>query len=253
MQENQMKALIKAGKPAFGVSVQFPSAEIVEMVGQLGFDWVMLDAEHGSITPDNIGPMVMAAELHGITPLVRPEKNDPAIINKYLDRGAMGVQVPHVNTAAEAKAVVDACRFYPEGKRGLGGARMSDFGFGISTPEYVKQANKEMLVCVQIEDVEAVENLDEILEVEGIDVFFIGPTDLAQSLGHPGNNGHPDVQKVIKDTFDRIHAAGKASGTPGTAEQAKSNAEARILYHYTHIPTFMSSYGKHFMATVGRS
>lgn len=252
MQENRMKSLIAAKKPAFGVSVQFPSSDIVEMIGQLGFDWVMLDAEHGSITPDNIGPLVMAAELHGITPLVRPEKNDPAIINKYLDRGVMGVQVPHVNTATEAKAVVDACRFHPGGKRGLGGGRMADFGFGVATSDYVKEANSQMLVCVQIEDVEAVENLDEILAVEGVDVFFIGPTDLAQSLGYPGQNSHPEVQKVVQDTFDRIHTAGKASGTPGAAEQAKKNAEAGILYHYTHIPTFMSSYGRKFMETVGR-
>lgn len=252
MQENRMKSLIAAGKPAFGVSVQFPSADIVEMIGELGFDWVMLDAEHGSITPDNIGPLVMAAELHGITPLVRPEKNDPAVINKYLDRGVMGVQVPHVNTAAEARAVVEACRFHPEGKRGLGGGRMADFGFGIATTDYVKQANEQMLVCVQIEDVEAVDNLDGILAVEGVDVFFIGPTDLAQSLGYPGQNSHPDVQKVVQETFARIHAAGKASGTPGAAEQAKKNADAGILYHYTHIPTFMSTYGRHFMESVGR-
>lgn len=249
---NQMKALIKAGKPAYGVSVQFPSAEVVEMIGELGFDWVMLDAEHGSITPDNIGPMILAAEVRGVTPIVRPEKNDPSVINKYLDRGAMGVQVPHVNSAEEAQAVVDACLYYPGGKRGLGGGRMADFGWGVPTSQYVEDANKEMLVCVQIEDVEAVENLDEILAVPNIDVFFIGPTDLAQSMGHPGNNSHPDVQKVVNETFDRIHAAGFASGTPSAAEQAKKNTEAGILYHYTHIPTFMSSYGDHFMKTVGR-
>ena len=248
-----MKKLIKSGKPAFGVSLQFPSPELVEMIGELGFDWVMLDAEHGSITSDNIGPLIMAAELHGITPIVRPEKNDPAVINKYLDRGAMGVQVPHVNTVDDAKAVTDACLFYPDGKRGLGGGRMADFGFGVSTSKYVKEANREMLVCIQIEDVDAVDNLDEILAVDNVDVFFIGPTDLAQSMGHPGNNGHPDVQKLIAEIFDRIHAAGKASGTPGAAEQAKSNAEAGILYHYTHIPTFISAYGKQFMDVVGRS
>ena len=252
MRENRMKSLISAGKPAFGVSVQFPSPEIVEMIGQLGFDWVMLDAEHGSITPDNIGPLVMAAELHGITPIVRPEVNSPAVINKYLDRGVMGVQVPHVNTADEARAAVEACLFHPGGKRGLGGGRMADFGFGIATTDYVKQANEQMLVCVQIEDVEAVANLDEILAVEGIDVFFIGPTDLAQSMGFPGQNGHPDVQKLVQETFRRIHAAGRASGTPGAAEQAKKNADTGILYHYTHIPTFMSTYGRHFMKTVGR-
>jgi 4-hydroxy-2-oxoheptanedioate aldolase len=251
--QNRMKNLIKSGKPAYGVSVQFPSAEIVEMIGELDFDWVMLDAEHGSITPDNIGPMIMAAEIRGITPIVRPEKNDPAIINKYLDRGAMGVQVPHVNTAEEAQAVVEACLYHPNGARGLGGGRMADFGWGAPTAEYVKDANREMLVCVQIEDIAAVENLDEILAVPDIDVFFIGPTDLAQSMGHPGDNGHPEVQKVIKQTFDSIHAAGHASGTPGAAEQAMKNTADGILYHYTHIPAFMSTYGRQFMETVGRA
>ncbi len=157
-----MKRLIKANKPAYGVSVQFPSAEIVEMIGELGFDWVLLDAEHGSITPDNIGPLIMAAEIRGITPIVRPEKNDPAIINKYLDRGAMGVQVPHVNSADEARAAVNACLYHPQGARGLGGGRMADFGWGAPTTEYVVESNREMLVCIQIEDIEAVENLDEI-------------------------------------------------------------------------------------------
>ena len=206
--QNRMKRLIKSGKPAYGVSVQFPSAEIVEMIGELGFDWVLLDAEHGSITPDTIGPMIMAAEIRGITPNVRPGKNDPVVINKYLDRGAMGVQVPHVNTATEARVVLEACLYHPLGARGLGGGRMADFGWGSPTSEYVVEANSEMLVCVQIEDVAAVENVDEILAVPDIDVFFIGPTDLAQSMGHPGDNGHSDVQKVIGETFDRIHAAG---------------------------------------------
>ena len=252
LQENRMKKLIKSGNPAYGVSVQFPSADIVEMIGELDFDWVMLDAEHGSITPDNIGPMIMAAEIRGITPIVRPEKNDPALINKYLDRGAMGVQVPHVNTASEARAVVEACLYHPKGERGLGGGRMADFGWGSPTTKYVKDANQEMLVCVQIEDIAAVENLYEILTVDDIDVFFVGPTDLAQSMGHPGDNGHPDVQKVIGEIFDRIHAAGKASGTTGAAEQALKNTEAGVLYHYTHIPTFMSKYGRQFMKTIGR-
>lgn len=249
---NRIKKMIKAGIPAYGVSIQFPSAEIVEMIGQLDFDWVMLDAEHGSITPDNITPMIMAAEIRGITPIVRPEKNDPALINKYLDRGAMGVQIPHVNTAEEARAVVAACLYNPLGTRGLGGGRMADFGWGTVTSEYVKDANREMLICVQIEDVAAVDNLDEILEVPDIDVFFVGPTDLAQSMGHPGDNDNSEVQALVKKTFDRIHRAGQASGTPGTASQAISNTEAGVLYHYTHIPTFMSAYGRHFLDAVRR-
>ena len=129
---------------------------------------------------------------------------------------------------------------------------MADFGWGTPTTEYVKEANRQMLVCVQIEDVAAVENLDKILAVPDIDVFFIGPTDLAQSMGHPGNNGHPDVQKVIAGIFNKIHAEGLASGTPSAAEQALKNTKAGVLYHYTHIPTFMSAYGRQFMESVGR-
>ncbi len=253
MNPNRMKALIRSGKPAFGVSVMFPAPELVEMIAEVGFDWVMLDAEHGSITPDNVIPMILACEVRGITPIVRPERNDAALINRYLDRGAMGVQVPHVNTGAEAQAAVKACRYWPEGERGLAGGRMADFGYGTTTSEYVKRSNQEILVCVQIEDKEAVTQLDGILATPGVDVFFVGPTDLAQSLGHPGDNSHPDVQKVVTEVFRRIHAAGKASGTPGNAEACAKNAAAGVLYHYTHIPTFMSHYGKHFMKTVGRA
>ena len=252
MKTNRMKALIKSGKPAFGVSVMFPAPELVEMIGELGFDWVMLDAEHGSITPDNVLPMVLACEVRGITPVVRPERNDAALINRYLDRGVMGVQVPHIKSRAEAEEAVRACRYWPDGTRGLAGGRVADFGYGMTTAEYVKHSNREMPVCVQIEDKEAVGQLDGILAAQGVDVFFVGPTDLAQSLGHPGDNQHPDVQSVVKDVFRRVHLAGKASGTPGNAEACAKNAADGVLYHYTHIPTFMSHYAKHFMKAVGR-
>ena len=161
--------------------------------------------------------------------------------------------MPQVNTKEEARAAVNACRYYPEGRRGLAGGRISDFGFGISTAEHVNQANDNILVCIQIENVVAIDNLDEILTVDGVDVFFVGPTDLAQSMGHPGNNRHPDVQRVISETLDRIHTAGKVSGTPGDAEEAARNVDKGVRYHYTHIPTFMSSYAKHFMKKVNRA
>jgi len=253
MRQNRMKRRIEAGEPMFGVSVMFPSPEVVEMIGELGFDWVLLDGEHGSISPTTLGPLVMAAEARGITPIVRPAENNAALIGRYLDQGAMGIQVPHVNTKKEAEAAVSAARYYPEGTRGLAGGRMADFGFGSSTREYVEEANGNILVCVQIEDVAAVDNLDEILTVDGVDVFFIGPTDLAQSMGHPGDNKHPDVQRVVAETLERIHAAEKASGTPGAAEEAAKNAAAGVVYHYTHVPTLMHAYAAHFMKTVGRS
>lgn len=253
MRPNRLKNLIRSGKPAFGVSVMFPSADIVEMVAELGFDFVMLDAEHGSITPDNVIPLILAAENRGITPIVRPDRNEASVIGRYLDRGAVGVQVPHVNTRDEAVAAVKAAKYWPEGDRGLAGGRMADFGFGSSTAEYVKRANEETLVCIQFEDIAAMPHVDSILGVDGVDVFFIGPTDLAQTMGHPGENSHPEVQKVIADLFGKIRAAGKASGTAAVAEAAAKNAAQGVLYQYTHVPTFMSFYGKHFMKTVGRA
>ena len=129
---------------------------------------------------------------------------------------------------------------------------MADFGFGAPTTDFVKQNNQEVLVCIQIEHTEAVDNLDEILTVDGVDVFFVGPSDLSQSMGFPGQRANPDVERVVNEVFKRIHAVGKASGTPGAAEAAAKNAANGVLYHYTHIPTFMSYYGRHFLKTVGR-
>lgn len=244
---NRMKAKIEAGEPAFGVSITFPAPELAEMLGQAGFDWIMIDAEHGSHDPLSVYEMSLACELHGLTPIVRPQVNSSDVILRYLDRGAMGVQVPHVNTKEEAEAAVRACRFHPKGDRGLGGGRKS---YGLSTSEYVAASNAETLVCVQIEHMEGVRNLDEILTVDGVDVFFVGPSDLSQSMGYPGQRDHPEVQRVLTEVFDKIHAAGKASGTPGGPADTAENVEKGILYHYTHIPTAISTYANTFFEHV---
>ena len=114
---NRLKEKLKAGEPAFGVSVMFPSPQIVEMVGKLGFDWVMIDCEHGSVSPESIETMAMAAELTGITPIARPWTNSAEAILRVMDRGAMGVQVPHVNTADDAKRAVEAEFIQPASRR----------------------------------------------------------------------------------------------------------------------------------------
>ena len=173
------------------------------------------------------------------------------MIHKYLDRGAMGVQVPLPGHGPWLRRAF----IHPQqGMRGPGGGRMADFGLGSPTSEYVKDANREMLVCVQIEDVAAVENLDEILGVPDIDGFFIGPTDHAQSMGHPrATTDTRTSRRSCRTCSTGFTRRGKASGTPGAAEQARKNTEAGILYHYTRIPTFMSTYGRQFMQTVGRS
>ena len=210
MQENLMKKKFAAGEPAFGLSVMIPSPQIVESAAGMGFDWVLIDCEHGTVGLETMELMVMAAEASGVTPIVRPRTNSAADILQAMDRGAQGVQIPHINTAEEARAAVAAVKFHPQGARSLAaGTRASGYGFKGSMGGFVEEANRRTLVCVQIEDEAALPNVDEILKVEGVDVFFIGPSDLSQSMGHPGDPKAPRVAKAIDDTLAKIVAAKK--------------------------------------------
>jgi 4-hydroxy-2-oxoheptanedioate aldolase len=242
MKANATKAKIRSGQPAYGVSVMIPSPQVVEMVGKLGFDWVLIDCEHGTISLESVELMVMAAEASGITPIVRPRTKDPDNILKVMDRGAMGVQVPHVNSAADATRVVESVKYHPLGKRGLAaGTRPADYGFGLAMADYVRHANRETLVCVQLEEVEALHNVDEILQVEQVDVFFVGPSDLSQSMGYPGRSDAPEVRAAIDDAFATIVAAGRVPGSAGSAQSILEYLEKGCLYVYTHLPKLLAS------------
>jgi 4-hydroxy-2-oxoheptanedioate aldolase len=168
-----------------------------------------------------------------------------------MDRGAMGVQVPHVNSAEDARRAVEAVKYHPQGIRGLAaGSRPANYGFGISMSDYVSEANKETLVCVQLEEAEAIQNVDEILQVEGVDVFFVGPSDLSQSLGYPGRSDVPEVREVINSTFAKIASAGKVSGSAGNAGATKDYIDRGVQYLYTHLTTLLSSASGDFLARV---
>jgi 4-hydroxy-2-oxoheptanedioate aldolase len=213
MRENTLKQRLYAGKAAFGVMCTFPSPPVVEMLGHLGFDWILLDNEHGSITVDTAEGCIAAAELTGMAPIVRPVGNKPEIIAPFLDRGAWGVQVPHVNTAEEARAAVDAVKYAPEGHRGIfSGGRPAGYGFRGSTAGYAVDANRETLVCLMLEEVEAIENLPDLVHVPGVDVYFIGSGDLSQSMGYTGQQAHPDVLKMMERGVAAIVGAGRVAG-----------------------------------------
>src|SRR5437879_11320973 len=183
MRENTRKRRLYAGKAAVGVMCTFPSPPVVEMLGHLGFDWILLDNEHGSITVDTAEACIATAELTGMAPIVRPVGNRPEIIAPFLDRGAWGVQVPHVNTAEEARAAVDAVKYAPDGHRGIfSGGRPANYGFTGSTADYAKDANRQTLVCLMLEEVEAIENLPDMVKVPGVDVVLSGAGDHTQSL-----------------------------------------------------------------------
>ena len=242
MRDNAMKRRIEGGEPAFGVSVMIPSPQVVEMVGGLGYDWVLIDCEHGTISLESVELMVIAAEAAGITPIVRPPTGAPEDILRVMDRGAMGVQVPHVNTAADARRAVAAVKYYPQGSRGLAaGTRPANYGFGLSAEEYVRRANDETWVCVQLEEVEALKHIDEILAVGGVDVFFVGPSDLSQSMGYPGRTDAPEVRAAIDAAFAAITGAGKVPGSAGSAQAIARYLRAGCLYVYTHIPKLLAA------------
>lgn len=254
MNPNRMKRKLYAGETVLGCSIMVPSPQLVEMVGRAGFDWVLLDLEHGTIDLETAELMIMAAEAAGVTPIARPRGNAKAEISSVMDRGAMGVQVPHVNSAADARAAVAAVKFGPGDNRGLAaGTRPGDYGLSGSMREYVERSNAETLVCVQLEHAAALERVDEILAVEGVDVFFIGPSDLSQSMGYPGDPKAAPVAAAIEQTLNKIVEAGKIPGLPATADNVESVLESGALYVYTHLPRLVGAGAAAFFAHAGRS
>lgn len=253
MKKNRMKEKLRAGEPVYGVSVMIPSPQIVEMVAAAGFDWVLIDCEHGTITLESVELMAMAAEASGITAIARPVSRSPEHILQVMDRGVMGVQVPHVATAEAAREAVAAVKFHPLGKRSLAaGTRSANYDSIGTLADYVKAANDSTLIAVQIEDKEAVDNIDEILKVDDIDVFFIGPSDLSQSMGHPGNPKAPVVAQAIATCFEKMIAAGRTPGTPATGEALQGVLDKGVRYIYTHLPRLLASSAKSYLANAKR-
>jgi 2-keto-3-deoxy-L-rhamnonate aldolase RhmA len=239
---NRLKTKLVAGEPALGCSLMFPAPQIVEMLGYAGFDWVLLDCEHGSLSPADVEMMAIAASASGITPIARPRTNSASDIQTVMDRGVHGVQVPHVNTADDARRTVDAVKFGPSSIRSLAaGTRPEKWGFGGKMADFTAAANAETLVCVQFEHPQALENIDAILQVEGVDVFFIGPSDLSQSMGYPGNPAAPLVADAIASALKTIVAAGKTPGMPATSDNVAKLIGSGVRYIYTHLPRLIGA------------
>lgn len=207
---NPFKQALLEGRTQIGFWLGLAGPYSAEICAGAGFDWLLIDAEHGPQTVPGVLAQLQAIagypECHAA---VRVPSTDPTAIKQYLDLGAETLLVPMLETAAQAAAVVDASRYPPAGSRGIGGARAARWG---RYPAYVREANDRVCVIVQVETATALENLDSIAALEGIDGVFVGPADLAASLGHPGAPGHPDVQAAVLDAFARIRAAGKAAG-----------------------------------------
>lgn len=212
MRHNSSKEKLKRGETVFGCFVRYPNSTLIEVLGYCGWDFIVFDGEHGAIEPADCEQMVRAAELQGVTPIIRVPVNQPHVILRFLDTGAQGLHVPMVRTAADAEGVVRSVKYQPRGARGLAAIRAADFAQRIPFGEYVAQANEETLIAVHIETEDAVDRLQEIIAIDGLDVIFLGPTDLSNSLGFPGELQHPKVQATFQRLVDAVAGSGTALG-----------------------------------------
>jgi len=212
VRHNSLKEKLRNGETVYGCFIRYPNASLVEVLGYCGWDFIVFDGEHGTIEPADCEQMVRAAELQGVTPIVRVPVNQPHVILRFLDTGAHGLHVPMVKSAVDAEAVVRSVKYQPRGSRGLAAVRASDYAQRVPLREYVAQANAETLVAVHIETGDSVDRLPEILGVEGLDVAFLGPTDLSNSLGFPGELQNPKVQATFQRFVDAVSASRVALG-----------------------------------------
>ena len=207
MRKNRTKAKLAANECAIGVSVAFPSPDLVELCAVVGFDFVTFDTEHEPMDGEQVVHCIRAAEAYDMTPIVRLPRN-PDLILRYMNAGAQGIHVPRCNTAADLQALVKWTRFHPLGERTFyNRGRSGDFSVGVTdTAAWARQANEELLVIGMIEEVKALEHLDEMLAVPGVDAIHMGHMDLWQSMGMP-----PDMKGVF-ETIDQIAKRGVAAG-----------------------------------------
>ena len=214
MKINLTKQKLMQDETVFGAIVNEYSPNIVELCGAVGFDFVMIDCEHGSMSVDQVENMIRGAESFDITPIARiPDHSDSTIL-RFLDRGIQGLIIPHVNTMKQAEQIAKASRYFPDGHRGVGGGRAHYYGVNVSRNESTAFINENILVIPMMEEVESVKNLASITSVEGIDVIHVAPGDLGQSMG---NASQEDVWAVMDEIVPKIRAAGKWVGVGGNA------------------------------------
>lgn len=214
--ENHFKRALREGRQQIGLWCSLPGSYVAEAVAGSGYDWLLFDTEHSPGDPLTVLAQLQAVAPYDVSAVVRPASNDTVLIKRFLDLGAQTLLIPYVQNAEEARAAVAAMRYAPDGVRGVSGlTRATRFG---RIPGYGKRAAEQLCLLVQIETREALDQLEAIAAVEGVDGVFIGPADLAASLGHVGEPGHPDVVAAVEDAIRRLRAAGKPAGilTPDT-------------------------------------
>jgi 4-hydroxy-2-oxoheptanedioate aldolase len=223
IQPNKTKAKLKAGQPAFGVISTSDDPQLAELFGIAGFDYYMLDAEHGLLDPAQVMNVIRTCESTNMTPMIRIGSKDPKLVLQYLDAGMLGIMMPGLETVEEVKMLVDAVKYTPLGKRGLGFSRASGhMAYTSSAPEYINFSNEQTMVIIQFEDDKLLEVFPDLCAVKGLDACVVGPRDLSNNMGFADGPNHPEVQSAIDKAINITRNAGIIAGiTAGTRADAE--------------------------------
>lgn len=231
LQSHTLKEAFAARQPRFGCFLKFADADSAEIIGQLGFDFCVLDAEHAAFAPREIVHIIRACDLAGMPCIVRTPALSASFVLSVLDSGAVGVQVPNIDTEAQARDMVRMAKYMPEGTRGFSPTtRAAGFGLGPAPAVYAEHANHTVLTVGHCESKTSVSNLDAILGVEGLDVVFVGPMDMSQSFGKVGQLKDPEVTAAIEGAISRIATAGKVPGILCQPSMVGHYRELGVLY-----------------------
>lgn len=231
VRRNKLKTAMQEGKISFGPFMKLADPAAVEVAGYAGFDFVIIDTEHGPISIETAQNLIRAAEVAGITPIIRVAENSPSLILRALDIGAQGVEIPQISTKEDALKAVQSAKFFPQGERGVCRFVRAASYSSSDRCQYFKLSNEETMVIVHIEGVEGIKNLKEILTVEGLDIIFLGPYDLSQSCGVTGQVNHPTVIKKMEESVKLSREAKVAVGTfVDNFEDTKKWMDAGVQY-----------------------
>jgi 4-hydroxy-2-oxoheptanedioate aldolase len=224
---NLFKDKLKRGEVVVVVNPDHPSPSLTEFIGELDFDGVFIDCEHGVASVERVQDMCRAARAARLQSIVRPETNEPHLIARYLDAGAGGIIVPHVETTGAARRIVETVRY----------TRPKDYD--------------DKVVVVMIESLTGIENLPDMLKVQGVDVYFIGPNDLSHSMGHPAQPHRPEVKAAVKRAAAQIRGAGKIAGTLVVSDTAAEFVAAGCGFLYEHANNFLAAGAADFRRRLG--
>ena len=240
MRTNTTKQKLNNRETVHGCFLNYPDPSLAEFVAMQGWDFVIFDGEHGHVEVADLENLTRAAELRDVTPIARVPTNQPHLMLRYLDRGVQGVHIPWVNSPDQVESAVRSAKYAPRGVRGLAPVRANDYAMTGSLSDYTRLANEETLVVVHMETVEAVAAVEDFIAVDGVDVLFLGPTDLSQSLGYPGLLDHEEVLAAMDRVAEVVVPSDVALGVyAGTDEYAVLWRERGARYICRGIGSFL--------------